>query len=231
MDSPSMEAAAAGREGEHVCQSRLAAIIFDYGNVLARTLNPTPRATWARRLGLSPGELQRIVHNDHSWVAAQHGQITVEAYWQDVGATLGLTPTDTARLRASFYEGDVLNVELIAHLDQWRAVGIRTALLSNFSMELRHFLTAQALQQHFDHIVISAEIGVMKPALAAYQEVLSRLRLAGHRCAFIDDQPSNVHAARALGIHGIVFSDNFSCINEIDRLLTDPSGCYSSEQS
>jgi putative hydrolase of the HAD superfamily len=219
-----MEAAAACREEERMDQSRLAALIFDYGNVLARTLNPVPRATWARRLGLSPGDLQRIVHNDHSWVAAQQGQITVEAYWQDVGATLDLTPTDTARLRASFYEGDVLNVELVTHLDQWRAVGIHTALLSNFSMELRHFLTTQALLQRFDHIVISAEIGVMKPALAAYQEVLNRLKLAGHRCAFIDDQPANVHAARALGIHGIVFADNVSCVDEIDRLLTGSSG-------
>jgi FMN phosphatase YigB (HAD superfamily) len=103
--------------------------------------------------------LQRIVHNDHSWVAAQLGQITVEAYWQDVGTTLGLTPADTAMLRTTFYAGDVLNVELIAGLDQWRAAGIRTALLSNFSTELRHFLATHDLLQRFEHIAISAETG------------------------------------------------------------------------
>jgi HAD superfamily hydrolase (TIGR01509 family) len=200
--------------------SRIEAIIFDYGNVLARTLDPTPRATWERRLGLSPGDLQRRVHNDHSWVAAQLGQITVDAYWQDVGTSLGLTPTDTLRLRTTFYDGDALNVELIARIEQWRTAGVRIALLSNFSLELRGFLTARGLLAHFDHIAISAETGVMKPQAAAYQGVLDSLRLPGQRCMFIDDQPINVHAAQRLGMHGIIFHDTPACLTAIERLLT-----------
>ena len=66
-------------------------------------------------------------------------------------------------LRATFYTGDVLNVELIACIDQLHAAGIRTALLSNFSTELRHFLADSDLLWRFDYIAISAEIGVMKP--------------------------------------------------------------------
>jgi HAD superfamily hydrolase (TIGR01509 family) len=63
----------------------------------------------------------------------------------------------------------------------------------------------------------------MKPARAAYQKVLNRLGLAGHRCVFIDDQASTVHAAQTLGINGIVFHDNFSCLAELDRMLTQPT--------
>jgi putative hydrolase of the HAD superfamily len=201
-------------------QSRRAAVIFDYGNVLARTLDPTPRARWEHRLGLASGELQRLVHNDHSWVAAQLGQLTVDAYWHNVGTSLGLTPADTAMLRATFYTGDVLNVELIACIDQLLAAGIRTALLSNFSTELRHFLADSDLLWRFDYIAISAEIGAIKPDVAAYQAVLARLELPGQNCIFIDDQPTNVHAAQALGIHGIVFQDNPTCLAELACLLT-----------
>jgi putative hydrolase of the HAD superfamily len=201
-------------------QSRLAAVIFDYGNVLARTLDPTPRAKWEHRLGLASGELQRLVHNDHSWVAAQLGQLTVDAYWHNVGTSLGLTPADTAMLRTTFYTGDVLNVELIACIEQLHAAGIRTALLSNFSTELRHFLADYGLLRCFDYIAISAEIGAMKPDVAAYQAVLARLELPGQNCIFIDDQPTNVHAARALGMHGIVFQDNPTCLAELAGLLT-----------
>lgn len=201
-------------------QSRLEAVILDYGNVLARTLDPTPRATWEHRLGLVPGDLQRRVHNDHSWVAAQLGQITVDAYWHDVGMSLGLTPADTMRLRTTFYDGDVLNVELIARIDQLRMEGLRIALLSNFSLELRCFLTECDLLRHFDHIAISAETGVMKPEAAAYQGVLESLSLPSQRCVFIDDQPRNVHAAQKLGMHGIVFHDNPTCLTALQRLLT-----------
>jgi epoxide hydrolase-like predicted phosphatase len=195
-------------------------VIFDYGNVLARTLDPEPRANWERKLGLRSGELQRVVHNDGSWIAAQQGRITPEAHWQEVGATLALTADETAAVRAAFYQGDVLNGALVARIDQMRAAGLRTALLSNFSTELRRLLTAQDLVRRFDEIAISAEIGVMKPNAGAYWTLLNRLALQAHACVFIDDQPANVEAAQTLGLHGIVFRDTITCLTRLDRLLS-----------
>ena len=61
-------------------------VIFDYGSVLSRTLDLQPRTDWETQLGLEPGELQRVVHNDTSWVAAQCGRLSVDQYWGDVGA-------------------------------------------------------------------------------------------------------------------------------------------------
>jgi HAD superfamily hydrolase (TIGR01509 family) len=60
----------------------------------------------------------------------------------------------------------------------------------------------------------------MKPDAAAYQAVLARLGLPGRNCLFIDDQPTNVRAAQALGLHGIVFQDTPACLAELDGLLT-----------
>jgi len=89
-------------------------VIFDYGRVLAWTQHQEPRAAWERRLGLAPGALTRAVHNEHSWIAAQRGTITIDAHWQEVSTALGLTTEDTTALRAAFYAGDVLNGELVA---------------------------------------------------------------------------------------------------------------------
>jgi HAD superfamily hydrolase (TIGR01509 family) len=199
----------------------LEAIILDYGSVLVRTLDQTPRASWERQRGLAPGSLERIVHNQSTWIAAQCGHMTPEAHWHDVGTTLGLSPTETATLRTTFYRGDVVNVELVTRIDQLRAAGLRTALLSNFSAELREFLRTQDLACRFDHVAISAEIGAMKPDAAAYRAVLDMLALPAHACVFIDDQPANVQAAQILGLHGIVFRDNASCLENLNRLLTN----------
>lgn len=196
------------------------AVIVDYGRVLARTLDAQPRTRWERKLGLAAGGLERMVHNEGSWVAAQRGHIAPETHWHDVALTLGLTPAEGAMLRADFYKGDVVNAELVARLDQLRAAGVRTALLSNFSLELRHLLTAQELLQRFDQLVISAEIGVMKPASAAYRAILDKLTLPAQVCVFIDDQPANVEAAQALGLHGIVFRDNATCLAQLDDWLS-----------
>src|ERR671937_87844 len=194
-------------------------VIFDYGRVLAWTQHQEPRAAWERRLGLAPGALTRAVHNQHSWIAAQHGTISIDAHWQEVSTALRLTPADTTALRAAFYAGDVLNVELVACIDGLRAHGLRVGLLSNFSADLRAMLAQQDLLRRFDALAISAEIGIMKPDAAAYQAILAMLRMEAHTCVFIDDAPANVAAAQAVGLHGIVFEDNPSCLAALTHLL------------
>ncbi len=202
-------------------------VIFDYGRVLAWTQHQEPRAAWERQLGLAPGALTRAVHNEHSWIAAQRGTITVDAHWQEVSTALRLTPADTTALRAAFYAGDVLNVELVACIDRLRAHGLRIGLLSNFSAELRTMLAQQDLLRRFDALATSAEIGIMKPDAAAYQAVLAMMQMEAPTCVFIDDVPANVAAAQAVGLHGIVFEDNPSCLAALTRVLggnTDARG-------
>ena len=202
---------------------RIKGVIFDYGRVLAYTQHQEPRAAWERRLGLEPGALTRAVHNAHSWIAAQRGAITIDRHWQAVGTALGLLPEDTAALRAAFYSGDVLNVELVACIDRLRTSGLRVGLLSNFSTDLRAMLVQQDLLRRFDALAISAEIGVMKPDAAAYRAVLAMLGMEAQTCVFIDDVPANVAAAQAVGMHGIIFADNASCLAALTRLLRPSS--------
>src|SRR5262245_24567726 len=194
-------------------------VIFDYGRVLAWPQHQEPRAAWEHRLGLVPGALTRAVHNEHSWIAAQRGTITIDAHWQEVGRALRLTPADTSALRAAFYAGDVLNVELVACIDRLRTSGLRLGLLSNFSADLLTMLAQQDLLRRFDALAISAEIGIMKPDATAYQAVLAMLQMEAHTCVFIDDVPANVAAAQAVGLHGIVFEDNPSSLAALARLL------------
>ena len=195
------------------------AVIFDYGGVLARTVDPAPRAAWERDLGLAPGALTTAVHDKQLWVAAQNGSITSDAHWQTVGEALGLSALQLRELRASFYGGDVLNHELLACIDCLRQQDMTLGLLSNFSTDLRGMLEAQDLLRRFDHVAISAEIGRMKPDAAAYEAILGMLALPAPACAFIDDLPANVAAARALGMHGIVFEDTTLCLEALGKLL------------
>ena len=195
------------------------AVIFDYGGVLARTMDQEPRAAWERKLGMAPGTLTATVHDDELWVAAQKGSILSDTHWQSVGAALGLSESRLQQLRRTFYGGDVLNLQLLSTIDTLRKQGLKTGLLSNFSSDLREMLEAQDLLRRFDHIAISAEIGVMKPDSEAYEAVLAMLALPASACVFIDDLAANVAAARALGMHGIVFEDTAPCLEVLHGLL------------
>jgi len=107
----------------------------------------------------------------------------------------------------------------VACIDRLRTLGLRVALLSNFSADLRVMLAQQDLLRRFDTLAISAELGIMKPDAAAYRAVLAMLGMTAHTCVFIDDVPANVVAAQAVGIHGIIFEDNPSCLAALMRLL------------
>ena len=194
-------------------------MIFDYGGVLAQTIDPEPRAAWERDLGLAPGALTAAVHDERLWVAAQSGTLQSDAHWRAVGEALGLSASQLYGLRASFYAGDVLNQPLLACIDRLRQQGVALGLLSNFSTDLRGMLEAQDLLRRFDHVAISTEIGVMKPDAAAYKAILGMLSLPASACVFIDDLPANVAAARALGMHGIVFENTASCLEALEGLL------------
>lgn len=202
----------------------LQGVIFDYGRVLAWTQHQEPRAAWERRLGLAPGAITQAVHNDHSWLAAQRGAVTIDVHWATVGTALQLSAADTEALREAFYAGDVLNTALVACIDHLRTLGLRTALLSNFSADLRAMLHAQDLLRRFDAVAISAEIGVMKPNAAAYERVLTMLGLEARACVFIDDVPANITAAQALGMQGIVYEENPACFAALEQMLGVPVG-------
>jgi putative hydrolase of the HAD superfamily len=59
----------------------------------------------------------------------------------------------------------------------------------------------------------------MKPQPAAYRAVLDMLRVPATTCVFVDDQPANVAAAQALGMHGLVFQNTPACLALLDSLL------------
>ncbi len=59
----------------------------------------------------------------------------------------------------------------------------------------------------FGGVVISGEIGAIKPQPRIYQVLLERFAIDPLSTVFIDDVEANAAAARAFGIHGIHFTD------------------------
>jgi putative hydrolase of the HAD superfamily len=184
----------------------ITAIIFDFGGVLMRTENPIGRREWEERLGLPKGELERVVHQSGVWMRCQRGQVSPEDYWREVGENLRLAPDELPKLRADYFRDDRLDPALIALIKTLRGAGYRVGLLSNDSPLLEAKLRDElAIYDLFDAVVISAQIGVMKPDPGAYQAIMERLNVAPEACLFIDDAPNNIDGATAAGMTGIPY--------------------------
>lgn len=94
-------------------------------------------------------------------------------------------------------------VEILRELHQ---NGWKCAALTNFSPEKLALVRPRfAFFDWFDTMIVSGEVGLVKPDPAIYRLTLERLGCQAGECVFIDDSLPNVETARRLGFHAIHF--------------------------
>jgi putative hydrolase of the HAD superfamily len=82
-----------------------------------------------------------------------------------------------------------------------RARGVPLALVSNCSHNTTPIVERLGLEREFDAVLLSFEVGAMKPDPAIYREALARLGGADpSRSVFVDDQVSYCDGAAAVGL-------------------------------
>jgi epoxide hydrolase-like predicted phosphatase len=195
------------------------AVIWDLGGVLVRTEDYAPRQALARRFGMTLAEIEEFVFSGESGERAQRGEISVEQHWENRRKALGLDPTEMQAFRAEFWGGDRLDTDLVAYIRRLR-LDYKTGLLSNAFSDLRRVVTETwKFADAFDEIVISAEIGLVKPDPRIYRLAVERLGVAPAAAVFIDDFLHNVEGARTEGLKAIHFQNPDQARYELENLL------------
>jgi epoxide hydrolase-like predicted phosphatase len=184
---------------------KIRAVIFDYGGVLMRTVNPLPRREMEQRFGLPPGGASEAVFGSPRWDDVQIGHISSAEFWADVGQRLGLDAEGLAEFQQTFWAGDRLDEELVAFIRHLRGEGYRTALLSNAPDDLPQIVEQMGITNAFDVVVISGCEELMKPDPAIYELTLERLCVPAEGAVFVDDLRVNVAAAQQVGLHATRF--------------------------
>ena len=96
----------------------------------------------------------------------------------------------------------------MAILAELKDQGTPLYALTNWSAEtFPHARSRFGFLDWFRAIVVSGEVGLIKPDADIYELLLASHRLTAAETVFIDDKPENVEAARALGFHGIRFTE------------------------
>lgn len=183
------------------------AIVFDMGGVIFRTEDRSPRQALAARFGMSYTEMSDLVFSSPSGVKAALGLITAREHWSQVCKTLNLGEDHIGELWSGFFAGDRLDLELIKYILELHR-SYKTALLSNAWDDLRSIIENEwQIAAAFDEMVISAEVGLIKPDPRIYQLAISRLGVKPQEAVFIDDTTENVASALRFGLHGLRFTN------------------------
>ena len=122
---------------------------------------------------------------------------------------LALTPGDAMVEQVVEMERSAMEVGVLLYEDSLPAVhdlrsrGIKTALVSNCSHSTRPVVDRLRLEDAFDVVVLSFEVGSRKPDAAIYLEALGRLGLRPQdaaACLLVDDQAEFCDGGAAVGL-------------------------------
>jgi putative hydrolase of the HAD superfamily len=188
------------------------AVLFDLYDTVARTRWGRFSERVAEELGIAKGDLYRAYEVTRSARAigtfrSQEGDMAA------VVAAAGVEPSPDliGRLVTMELEFVETGVELwedsLPVVEELRRRGVGTAVISNCSHSTRPIVDRLGLQDAFDAVVLSFEVGAHKPDPAIYLEALRRLGSPpAERCVFVDDQVAYCDGAAALGLRTLLIA-------------------------
>lgn len=204
------------------------ALIFDFGNVLAHFDYRRACECFGSRLGISGDAfLERVRGLGFSDLVQRYerGALSSPEFGETVCGLVGLSiPYD--EFVAGWSDIFWLNEPVAQLVARLKALDFTLVLGSNTN----DLHAAQFRRQfaetlvHFDRLVLSYEVGHIKPTAAFYHACAAAVGRPPGECVFIDDLAENVAGADAAGLRGIQYRDVASLVSDLRGLGVDVSG-------
>lgn len=107
----------------------------------------------------------------------------------------------------------------VALLEKLHELGFPLYVITDNTHEIMRYLKQKYDFWHmFRGIVVSAEVGYLKPSPHIYTHLLESYQLKAEETLFFDDVPANVEGAQAVNMHSIQFTDVPKCILDLKRM-------------
>ncbi|MBK7822521.1 MAG: HAD family phosphatase [Tessaracoccus sp.] len=179
-------------------------VIFDIGQVI---INWHPQRAFARAMPEDEVEafMERIGFAE--WNHANDALQSAAEATEELAAAL---PDDAAGIRAYVEHFDTTITELVPGtveiIDDLQTAGVKLGALTNWAADTFQV----ALEMHdvlgrFSEIVVSGREGITKPTPEIFLLACARMGVTPAEAVFIDDSPTNVAGAEAVGMTGILF--------------------------
>ena len=198
----------------------ITAVLFDFAGVL--TSSP-----WVAMTEAGGGNLELLIgaydeDGDHPWHRVERGELGIGEWATEVtrlGAEAGVA-IDFAPLQ-SMLADMTIHEEVISRIRELRTDGYRLGLVTNNVREGSATWRAMVpVDELFDVVVDSSEVGMRKPNPAIFRHALDLLGVDDpSRAVFLDDSAGNVVGAERAGLHAIHVVSPTQGLADLDRLL------------
>jgi putative hydrolase of the HAD superfamily len=196
----------------------IGALIVDWGGVMTTNVFGSFSA-FCEAEGLDPATLAQIFRGDPAarelLIGFEEGRVEEAVFEAKLGGVLGLTSPEG--LIDRLFGGTTLEESMVAAVRTAREAGIATGLISNSWGTTRY--PRELLDELFDGVVISGEVGIRKPAPRIYELGVQAIAREPAECVFVDDLPFNLTPATELGMATVHHTAADTTIAELERML------------
>jgi putative hydrolase of the HAD superfamily len=186
--------------------SGIDAVIFDLGNVLLFFDWEIAANRLCARTKRSRQELDHYIMTTPFVDQLCRGELTKQRFFEIVACDLGF---DGSYQEFAVLWSDIFspNEPMIALARQLKGLVTRVILSNTNAIHMDYVFGKFPIVREVEGLVLSHEVGLLKPDPRIYELALQRFGLRAGRTAFIDDIATNVEGARAAGLHGIHYQN------------------------
>lgn len=133
------------------------------------------------------------------------------------GLVLGMAANLLPENLGSMMYPDKKMIELIKTLKE---KGYKVVVFSNFAKDAFEVLQQKYTELYglFDDIILSSDLGDIKPCQSAYKKVAVRLGVKPEQIYMIDDKVQNVEEAKKAGLGGFVFTKYDDLVKDFEKV-------------
>lgn len=188
------------------------ALIFDFFGVFC------PDATQAWLVHAVPEHGVRFPQIETLCTQSDYGSVSRKDFYERLAVIVGKSVEEVTRGIEAKIRIDWELVDYVRSLD-----GYKVACLSNGTQEWTNAIIEEyAISDLFDEIIVSGDLGIIKPDAEIYLYTLKKLGVQASQAIFVDDRQPNVLGGEACGIRSILFKDIHELIRQLSMYLVAP---------
>jgi putative hydrolase of the HAD superfamily len=149
-------------------------------------------------------------------LSSDYGYISHEDFTQQASVLIGRSAVEIEEI---MQRDHIRNVALVAYVKSLRPT-YKLALLSNVGRGvINRLFSDEELDELFDVVVLSSEVGMVKPDPEIFNFTSDKLGILPENCLMVDDLESNIAGAKTIGMQGVVFSTTDTFLSDVKPLL------------
>ena len=194
-------------------------LLVDFGGVLTTNVFQSFRE-FSEREGLDPDHVKEKFRSDPEALGLlrrlEKGEVDVDEFEPAFAEAIGVP--DSGGLVERLFRGIGPDERMLHAVRVARRSGVRTGLISNSWGSGLEYDDA-LMEELFDAVVISGDVGLHKPQPEIFELGASRIEVPAAECVFVDDLRENCEGAEAVGMTAVLHRGADTTLPRLEELL------------